>query len=77
MIVQTGRDGCKTLIHYTWLTMAKQKGGEKIWHSIELNWVYAMLNGGIFSSFLRNGAWAYATNTAILLVNNFIIKPRN
>ena len=41
-----------------------------------LNGVHAMINGGKFTTYLQNGLWAEAANTATLLKNNLLTPNR-
>ena len=54
-----------------------QQNGNVEWKFTTLfNLVCAMVNSGKFSTFLRNGLWAKAAITAILLENNLISPNR-
>ena len=75
MCLQTEKDGFQ--FEYTTSGTLQQNGRVERKFSTLLNTMHGMLNGGKFSSFLRNSIWAKAANTVTLLENNILTPMRD
>ena len=71
------QEGIDVHFEYTSPGTWQQNGPVERKFAIFCNWVCALINGGKFSSFLRNGLCAETNNTAMLLNNNLVTKSRD
>ena len=62
---------------YTMFSTPKQNSIVESKFLILFNMIHAMLNGGKFSHFMRNGLWADAANTATVWENDVFALSRN
>ena len=73
--LQTGSNECS--FEYTMPDIPQQNGRVKRKFTILFNRVQAMLNGGKFSSILRDSLWAETANMATLFENNIFSPTRD